>query len=810
MVGSTDQNGRRVLAEANEGQAVAHFASVVTAIGIVRKTEDAAFVVAPALDSAIVQNGAGAVVVTADAHGIQSTAEFYRGQIIAHFMSFVTAALSIAKTELSGAIVAPALEVAVAEQNAAMGLPNADGRGGLSRTEIDRQIRAISRIRIAESEFTSLVQSPALDAAVVEKGAGMAQTGVDGHGGASSAEIHHGKSVAHFAGIVAAGDIVAQSKVLSGSPALDTGVIENGTGKTRPSRRNGYGRLARSQIDNRQRVAHFASIVAAIAGIADAQFAAVVAAPAFDLTIVEQRAGMCPAHGNARRGASFAEVDRGQTPGADRSILRIADAQRAPFIVAPAGDATVAHASAGKIRAGFDLTKGIWSACDTIAHVSHVAGACARAGCIGAGGIDVAAAIARRAFVDIGAVVAVTGITHVANASAVRAGCIGAAFGARRARRHVANTGAITHARIAFVIRVGVYLDECTDAVLAAAFLGRRASITRRTALVVAANAIGTECGQTLRRRRARHAVVEAAHGSTIACSTETFVIRIRIVLDGPAGAVGALSLFRGRTGNAGTGAGGIATNAVDAIHRRALRVSIASCAIREVCWSGTATRTITLGELAFVVGIGAGADGSASSAGTLAFFGRAAGITSSGAARITTNAVDAEARRALGCECAGSAIGLRGLGLIASATAIAFAGVALIVGVGGIGDASAHAVLSAAFFERRTCLARAGAEIAAANIVDAEGGKALVGGAARRAIVVATVSCAVASAAIAIVVGIPFGADGAANAVRSVAFFNGGAGHAVCYACSVATDAVGAIARSTLSSGNAADSIGL
>lgn len=149
-------------------------------------------------------------------------------------------------------------------------------------------------------------------------------------------------------------------------------------------------------------------------------------------------------------------------------------------------------------------------------------------------------------------------------------------------------------------------------------------------------------------------------------------------------------------------------------------------------------------------------------------------------------------------------------MGLIAGAGAIAFTGVAFIVGVGGIGDISANAVVAAAFFRRGTSLASAGADIAAAEAIDAIVGETLVAGAARHAVVVATIAGAVAATTIAIVVRVSFGEDGSADAVCAGAFFDGGTGHAAGDAGGIATDAVGAVAGGALAAGYATRAIGL
>ena len=82
------------------------------------------------------------------------------------------------------------------------------------------------------------VVAPALDGAVVEEGAGVVGAGGDGGGGAAGAEVDGGEVVAHLVGAVAAAGGVAEAElaVAVAAPALDGAVVEEGAGVARRRR----------------------------------------------------------------------------------------------------------------------------------------------------------------------------------------------------------------------------------------------------------------------------------------------------------------------------------------------------------------------------------------------------------------------------------------------------------------------------------------------------------------------------------------------------------------------------------------------
>jgi len=288
--------------------------------------------------------------------------------------------------------------------------------------------------------------------------------------------------------------------------------------------------------------------------------------------------------------------------------------------------------------------------------------------------------------------------------------------------------------------------------------------------MVVAAEAVDAIGGQTLRTLGARNAIVGAARAGAVATAAVTLVVGIRVVLDGPAGAIGSLALLRRGTRHANACASRVAANAVDAIHRSALRARRACRAIGQVRRSGTGARTIAIAVHALVIGVGARDDDAAGTVCPLAFLGGCACEAQARTSLIAADAVDAEARCALRSLGARSAIGLLRLRLIASAAAIAFAGIAFIVGVGGIGDVAADAVETAAFLGTGTSLASAGADVSAAEAVDAVVGEALAGGAAWSAVVIPTNAFAVTFTAVAFHIRIELGANVPADSVCAAA----------------------------------------
>ena len=115
----------------------------------------------------------------------------------------------------------------------------------------------------------------------------------DGGGGAAGAEVDGGEVVAHLAGAVAAGGGVAEAELAVGvvAPALDGAVVEEGAGVAAAGG-DGGGGAAGAEVDGGEVVAHLAGVVAAVGGVAEAELADGVEAPALDRPVVEERAGV--------------------------------------------------------------------------------------------------------------------------------------------------------------------------------------------------------------------------------------------------------------------------------------------------------------------------------------------------------------------------------------------------------------------------------------------------------------------------------------------------------------------------------------
>ena len=114
---------------------------------------------------------------------------------------------------------------------------------------------------------------------------------------------------------------------------------------------DGGGGAAGAEVDGGQVVAHLVRAVAAVVGVAEAELADVVAPPALDGGVVEQRAGVVAAGADGGGGASGAEVDGGQVvahlAGAVATGVGVAEAELPVAVVAPALDGGVVEQGAG-------------------------------------------------------------------------------------------------------------------------------------------------------------------------------------------------------------------------------------------------------------------------------------------------------------------------------------------------------------------------------------------------------------------------------------------------------------------------------
>ncbi len=183
-----------------------------------------------------------------------------------------------------------------------------EGGGGASGAEADggevvaELVGAVaSWVGVAEAELAERVRAPTLDLVVVEECAGVVRPGCDGECGASGAEADGGEAVAHRADPVASGGGVAEAELARpvGAPALDGAVVEQGAGVVAAGAQGGGG-AAGPELGDRLEVAEPSGDVTSVDRVVDAELAAAVAAPAVDVGR-DHHAGVGPAGGEVTR-----------------------------------------------------------------------------------------------------------------------------------------------------------------------------------------------------------------------------------------------------------------------------------------------------------------------------------------------------------------------------------------------------------------------------------------------------------------------------------------------------------------------------
>src|SRR5262245_44931672 len=129
---------------------------------------------------------------------------------------------------------------------------------------------------------------PALHASALEKRAVVPISAINRDGDLACTEIDRRQGIAHLAGDVAAIVGVCQTAlaVVILPPAPDASVIQKCTAM-RSTRRDGHGSFTDTKIDCGKVVAHLTGLVAAIVGIAQAEFACPIIPPAFHCAIVQ-------------------------------------------------------------------------------------------------------------------------------------------------------------------------------------------------------------------------------------------------------------------------------------------------------------------------------------------------------------------------------------------------------------------------------------------------------------------------------------------------------------------------------------------
>jgi len=273
------------------------------------------------------------------------------------------------------------------------------------------------------------------------------------------------------------------------------------------------------------------------------------------------------------------------------------------------------------------------------------------------------------------------------------------------------------------------------------------------------------------------------------------FIVGIFARRNGPANAIETLTLARFGTRTAHRVTYVAATKAIHAIPRQTLVLVDAWNAIVLFAHALAVTRSAP----AFFVGVFVIGNCAAHAVYTLVFLGRRTSLTRPQTPTVATDAVGTKTRRALCSRRTHSSICCRYLRSRARSRAGTFAGIALVVRIGIYRNASAHPIATSAFFRRRTCLARAHANIPAAKTIHAIVRQTLRRRCARKTIVVLAHVFTVATAVRAIVIRIGIVFDRSANAVYAASLFGRAARHAFVVAFVVATETVDAITRGAL-----------
>jgi hypothetical protein len=265
---------------------------------------------APALDLVVIEEGAGLVAARGDGRGGAVAAQGNGGEGVAHLAGVVAAMVDVADAEGAHSVVAPALHSAVVEEGAGVGAAGGDGGGGAAGAEGDRgegvahlagTVSAIGGV--ADPELADVVLAPALHSAVVEERAGVRSAGSDGGRGPAAAEGNDGEGVAHLARSIATGGGVADPEPPEAilAPALDLAVVEEGAG-VGIAGTDGDGGTSGAEVDRGQRLRQFAACVAAVLRVAEPQLSQQVSAPALHRTVEAECARVTTARSDRPEG----------------------------------------------------------------------------------------------------------------------------------------------------------------------------------------------------------------------------------------------------------------------------------------------------------------------------------------------------------------------------------------------------------------------------------------------------------------------------------------------------------------------------
>ncbi len=178
----------------NSRERVAHLARAISAVVSVTLTELAIGVVAPALDARVVEQCTRLFEHCGDHFCRVAAAEVESGKRIAHLACVVAARKFVAKAKLAVCVASPTLHRAIVEECARVIASQRECLCGARSSQVHARERVAHLARlsativtIAKAQLTNAVGAPALDVAIVEESARMGIARADGPCGARSA-----------------------------------------------------------------------------------------------------------------------------------------------------------------------------------------------------------------------------------------------------------------------------------------------------------------------------------------------------------------------------------------------------------------------------------------------------------------------------------------------------------------------------------------------------------------------------------------------------------------------------------------------
>src|SRR5215217_4101519 len=226
--------------------------------------------------------------------------------------------LHIAEPELAPVVAAPALDGAVIQERTCVNAADGERHRGPPRAEVHwRQCvthltRFISAVLpVAEPERAILVDAPALDGVVIEERARGVLTGGECLRGPPRAQVHRRQCVAQLARAISAVLPISEPELgpVVAAPALDGAVIQQ-RARVNSTRGERLRRPPRAEVHQRQRVTHLTRAISPVLHIAEPELARRVAPPALDRATLEERTGGASTKAKRRHPLSRAEADK--------------------------------------------------------------------------------------------------------------------------------------------------------------------------------------------------------------------------------------------------------------------------------------------------------------------------------------------------------------------------------------------------------------------------------------------------------------------------------------------------------------------